>query len=1028
MHQDHDKALARIDRFRRDHLLAHIKRAELPLTVARWDAPGEPVPFALASDQEFTPTTTGTEWGLPWGTSWFRVSGAVPPGWSEFAGDETRFEASFDLGFNLAKPGFQSEGLVWLPDGRIVKGLEPRNHHVPLTAAPGDELLFYVEAASNPDFSGGNDFKSADAFAPNPYGDRSTAPQHPLYRLGTFSVGVIDLAVEALHLRVQVLAELAAELPGTSPRRAEILHGLESMIATVNPEDVAGTAPQALQRLQPLLDSPAAASAHHLVATGHAHIDSAWLWPARETVRKVARTFSNVLDRMDTDENLIFVASSAQQYAWVKSSYPELFERVRSRVAEGRFIPVGGMWVESDTNMPGGEALIRQFLLGWEFFSREFGIDTDGAWLPDSFGYSAALPQIIRGVGGKWFFTQKLCWNDTDAFPHSTFTWEGNDGTRILSHQTPVHTYSSDVTPRELFKAERNFREHGPASTSLLPFGFGDGGGGPTREMLQRIDLLRDLDGSPTIEISTPDEFFDRARREYATPPVWAGELYLEFHRGVFTSQARTKRGNRESEHLIREAELWATTAHVLAGEPYPYDELESAWQVILLAQFHDILPGSAIAWVHREAERTYAEVRETLERIIARSLRTLVGEGDLALTANATPLPLQGAPSGAVAVTRRPSTAATVEATDEGGYRLANDQLSITVDADGLISSVLVAHPHRELIPAGAVANLLQLHVDTPSEWDAWNIDPTYRATARDLTAHRGMKVEHDADGSVSVLIDRVFSHSSVTQRITLAPGARRVDFGTTVDWHEKNKLLKLAFPLDIHTDRFASETAIGHVWRPTHTNTSWDDARFEVCAHRWVYVEEPGCGVGIVNDAMYGHDVTRVAHDDVAAGDPALLNTTPFTVVRQSLLRAPLFPDPAADEGVHAFTSALVVGDILDVSQAGYELNGLTRSVSGEREAPALVRSIGETTALVECVKLAQDRSGDVIVRMAERVGGRSVARLELPSGAKDVTQVDLLERPLAAGGSVEWAKGEHATLRFQPFEIITLRIRPA
>jgi alpha-mannosidase len=1016
MHHDHDKAFARIDRFRRDHLLPAVRRADVDLTLSRWDAPGEPVSFAEASVQEFVPTRTGDAWGLPWGTSWFEVTGSVPDAWGSFETDGFRFEASMDLGFSPAKPGFQSEGLVWLPDGRIVKGLEPRNHHVPVDVSAGGTLRFYVEAASNPDFSGGNDFKSADAFAPSPYGDPASAPRHPLYRLGRFTVALIDTGVERLQLCVQVLAELAAELPATSPRRAEILHALENAIALLDPDDIAAGTPAALELLQPVLSSPAAASAHHLVATGHAHIDSAWLWPTRETVRKVARTFANVLNRMDEDKNLIFVASSAQQYAWVKERYPELFERVRARVAEGRFIPVGGMWVESDTNMPGGEALIRQFLLGSDFFRTEFGVETDGAWLPDSFGYSAALPQILRGVGANWFFTQKLCWNDTDVFPHSTFTWEGNDGSRVLSHQTPVNTYSSGITPRELFKAERNFREHGPASTSLLPFGFGDGGGGPTREMLERIELLHDLDGSPTIEISTPSEFFAHTREEYTAPPVWAGELYLEFHRGVFTSQARTKHGNRRSEHLLREAELWATTAAVLADAPYPYDELDAAWQTVLLHQFHDILPGSAIAWVHREAERRYAEVATALEQIIASSLHALVGTGDEPLTANTSPYPIDGVSSGAISFPRFATDEVRVTES-EGGYVLSNEHLNVRTDATGLVVSVIDTASNRELIPEGTSANLLQLHVDTPSEWDAWNIDSTYRASVRDIIAIDDLRLERDANGSASVVVTRSFSRSTATQRLTLAPGARSVTFETTVDWHEHNKLLKLAFPLDIHTERYASETAVGHVWRPTHSNTSWDDARFEACAHRWVHVEEPGFGVGIVNDSTYGHDVTRRASGD----------STPYTVVRQSLLRAALYPDPAADEGTHVFRSALVVGNLLDTSRLGYALNGLSRPVRGSREVTPLVQTVGTTTVLIESVKLAQDRSGDLIVRLVERIGGRTAAQLQLPERTREVVRVDLLERP-TADAPLEWTPDEPLVVQFQPFEIVTLRIRVA
>ena len=1004
----------RINRFRRDHLASAVRRATVELHLSQWDAPDEPVPFSEAFSQQFTPTAPGAQWGRPWGTSWFKVAGSVPQAWQEHMTQETRVEASMDLGFSPAKPGFQCEGLVWLPDGRIVKGLEPRNFHVPILAAAGEEVAFYVEAASNPDFSGGDDFKGANAFAPNPYGDRASAPDHLLYRLGTFSLSVIDEAVERLDLQVQVLAELAAELAPTAPRRAEILYALEGTIAQIDPDDVPAGAAGALKSLQSVLDSPAGGSAHHLAATGHAHIDSAWLWPTRETVRKVARTFSNVLNQMDTDAHLTFVASSAQQYAWVKEHYPELFERVRQRVAEGRFIPIGGMWVEPDTNMPGGEALIRQFLLGSQFFQDEFGVDTEGAWLPDSFGYSAALPQIIRGVGARWFFTQKLCWSDTNDFPHSTFMWEGNDGTRVLSHQTPVNTYSSDITPRELFRAERNFRDHGPASTSLLPFGFGDGGGGPTREMLQRIDLLQNLDGSPTIEITTPNAFFERARDEYSSAPVWVGELYLEFHRGVFTSQARTKRGNRRSEHLLREAELWACTASVHTGAPYPYDELDTVWKTVLLHQFHDILPGTAIAWVHREAERAYEDAAQVLEGIIAASLRSLTGDGDKLLSANASPLSRSGVPSGAVSIAEPRTSTVRVENLD-GGHLLENEYVRVTTDHRGLIVSVVDLTRDRELIPAGTVANVLQLHIDAPSQWDAWNLDPTYRATARDITNCESLHVDRGADGSVSIVVTRAFSHSTATQRITLEPGSRTVLFDTTVDWHEQKKLLKLAFPLDVHTDRFASETAFGHVWRPTHTNTSWDEARFEVCAHRWVYVEEPGFGVGIVNDATYGHDVSRGADTD----------SRPFTTVRQSLLRAALFPDPSADEGHHVFRSALVIGSILETSDVGYHLNQLTRTVSGNHGSSPIVHSIGETTALIETIKLAQDRSGEVIVRIAERIGGHTSMQLQVPDHTQRVTQVDLLERALSTPGVMSWSPGQPVTFALRPFEIVTLRL---
>jgi alpha-mannosidase len=386
----------------------------------------------------------------------------------------------------------------------------------------------------------------------------------------------------------------------------------------MDPHDVAGTAAAGRAALADVLSRPATASAHRITAVGHAHIDSAWLWPVRETIRKCARTFSNVLQLMDEDPHLTFACSSAQQYAWMKQYYPQLFERIRQRVADGRFLPVGGMWVESDTNLPSGESMARQLIAGKGFFLREFGIDPQEVWLPDSFGYSGSLPQIVAAAGSRYFLTQKLSWNETNTFPHSTFLWEGIDGTRILTHFPPVNTYNSDLSAAQLALAERNYAEKGAANSSLVPFGYGDGGGGPTREMLAAADITASLEGSPRVEIDSPQHFFERAEAEYPNPPVWSGELYLEFHRGTYTSQARTKRGNRRSESLLREAELWAATASIRTGFEYPYDRLAELWQTVLLQQFHDILPGSSIAWVYRVAEAEYARVEGELERIIA--------------------------------------------------------------------------------------------------------------------------------------------------------------------------------------------------------------------------------------------------------------------------------------------------------------------------------------------------------------------------------------------------------------------------
>lgn len=458
---------------------------------------------------------------------------------------------------------------------------------------------------------------------------------------------VFETEVWELVQDLEVLYDLMTQLDTADARRYGILRAVGAALDALDLADVPGTAPGARTCLAQVLAAPANASAHHISAVGHAHIDSAWLWPLRETVRKVARTASNMVSLMDEHPEFVFAMSQAQQLDWIKTYRPELFERVKKKIADGQFVPVGGMWVESDTNMVGGEAMARQFLYGKKFFLDEFGIETQNVWLPDSFGYTAAMPQLVKLSGSKWFLTQKISWSQVNKFPHHTFWWEGIDGTRVFTHFPPVDTYNSDLGGAQLAHAARNYREKGRGSHSLAPFGWGDGGGGPTREHLARARRQRDLEGSPKVRIERPDAFFERAHAEYEDAPVWAGELYLELHRGTYTSQARTKQGNRRSESLLREAELWAATAAVrVAGYAYPYEDLERIWKTVLLHQFHDILPGSSIAWVHREARETYALVREELQGITLAAQQALAGQGTEELVFNCAPHTRRGVPA----------------------------------------------------------------------------------------------------------------------------------------------------------------------------------------------------------------------------------------------------------------------------------------------------------------------------------------------------------------------------------------------
>ncbi|MDX6261011.1 MAG: alpha-mannosidase, partial [Kribbellaceae bacterium] len=649
----------------------------------------------------------------------------------------------------------------------------------------------------------------------------------------------------------------------------------------------------------------------------------------------------------------------------------------------------------------------RQFVHGKRFFLDEYGIDTQEVWLPDSFGYTAALPQLVKLSGSKWFLTQKISWNQKNKFPHHTFLWEGLDGTQVFTHFPPIDTYNSDLSGRELAHAQRNFAENGSATRSLVPFGYGDGGGGPTREFIATARRVANLESSPRVTIESPTEFFSAAQEEYPNAPVWSGELYLEIHRATYTSQAKTKQGNRRSEHLLREAELWSAAA-VVAGklDTYPYDELDRIWKAVLLNQFHDILPGSSIAWVHREAEATYAKLAEELEAIIATAQQALAGSGDAQIVFNAAPHARGGVAGLGAGIAVGEGAATTIE----GGV-LDNGVIRVTIDERGLITSLYDLEAGREVIAAGSTANLLQLHVDTPNQWDAWDVDSFYKNNVRDITEVDNVEFS-DVDGVATVVVKRSFNRSSVTQTLRLRPGAKRVDIETAMDWHESEKFLKAAFPVDVHADRSASETQFGHIFRPTHQNTSWDAAKFEIAAHRWVHVGEPGYGVAVVNDSTYGHDINRTAREDGGS----------TTTIRTSLIRAPRFPDPQTDQGLHVVNHALVVGaGIPEAIEEGYRINLPERVVTGAEGTEPIV-ALDNDNVIVEAVKLADDQSGDVVVRLYESSGGRSRAKLTTGFAAASVTEVDLLERHLA---DHELTDGG-VTFEVRPFQILTLRFK--
>jgi alpha-mannosidase len=1013
MHDERRRIEERVARVHDQRIKPAIYAASVPFEVEAWQAPGEPVPFEEAAAAPYKPFAMDTPWGPPWGTTWFRMRGSVPADWAG-----KRVEAVFDLGFVGDWPGNQAEALVHLPDGVPLKAVNPQNQYVPIAhpAAGGEEIHYLVEAASNPDILA-NDFAG-----PTPLGDRLTAGDKPLYTFKRADIAVLDENVWHLDLDVQVLRELMLELGELDPRRHEIMIALDQAMDALDLDDISGTAAAARAVLAPTLAKPAHASAHTLSAAGHAHIDSAWLWPIRETKRKTSRTFSNVTALAEEYEELVFACSQAQQYEWVRDNYPHVWERIKKAVADGNWAPVGGMWVEADGNLPGGEALARQLIHGKRFFIEHFGIETKGVWLPDSFGYNAAYPQLAKLAGNDWFLTQKLSWNQTNKLPHHSFWWEGLDGTRIFTHFPPVDTYNAEFSGKEMAHAVRNYQDKGRGTTSLAPFGHGDGGGGPTREMMERARRLASLEGSAKVRVEHPDAFFATAREEIPRDQVWSGELYLELHRATYTSQARTKQGNRRSEHRMREAELWATTAAVNApGYSYPYEKLDRLWKTVLLHQFHDILPGSSIAWVHREAEAEYARVAKEVEAITAEAVAALgtgetrvfntspVDRAEVVRTSVGIPMYAE-VPAGGSALldAAEPPRPVTVE-----GRVLDNGLVRVELAEDGTLASVRDLTADREVL--ADKGNLLRLHSDLPNYWDAWDIDKHYKNRYTDLLDAESVTVVEDGPLLGALKVERAFGKGSrIVQTITVRAGSRRIDVETEIDWHEAEKILKAAFPVDIRAPHSSAEIQFGHVQRPTHTNTSWESARFEVYGHRWVHIAEPGYGVAVINDSTYGHDVSRTVREDGG--------TT--TTVRLSLVRAPRVPDPEADQGKHRFTYALLPGaSIEDAIAEGYALNLPLRVADSAGPAEPVVSVDGEGVT-IEAVKLADDASGDVVVRLYESRGGRGTGTLRtgFPLAGAQVT--DLLERPLTTADT----DGNTVAVALRPFEVRTLRLAVA
>jgi alpha-mannosidase len=934
--------------------------------------PVDRISHAQAQRLGHRPAVLGEPLGPLFATYWLRGSAVVPRGWAG-----ARVDLLLDTG---------SEATLWL-DGRPVQGLnsagrQPRPEATLLARAGGGErVAFELEVACN------------DPLGYGETGQGLTAS----FALRRCELARFDDVAWKLWHDVEVLRALELE-PGVEPAWAGLL--LAELHAFTLDGDRAHVDGLLRRRSGEL---------HRMSAVGHAHLDTAWLWPLEETWRKLVRTTTTQLRLMDEYPEHVFAHSQAQHYAWLAERAPDLFAAVREAVRRGRWVPVGGTWVEPDTNLPSGESLVRQLLYGQRFFERELGRRCTECWLPDVFGYTAQLPQLMRQAGMTRLVTQKLSWNRFTQPEHHTFTWQGLDGSEVLTHFPPADTYNAEATVAGIRRAAANYKDHPRSQRSLLVFGYGDGGGGPTRDMLERLRRARDLAGLPRTELCSPETFFDALQDESRDLRTVAGELYFEYHRGTYTSQAALKRGNRRAEEALHDAEL----LDALLGDGSGRAELRSLWQLLLLNQFHDILPGTSITEVN---ERARADLQAVIDGAGAITAGVLAAEGD------AVPVNTRGtartqvveAPDGELVTAELPACGAgrLVPATDhvhaerraDGAVVLQNAHLRAVVGPDGALWSLVHGPTGREAL--AAPGNRLELYEDDPVLWDAWDIDPAHLETRQDCAPAEGISELCEQPLRVEALVERaVGERSRLRQAIRLDAHARRLEFHTEVDWHEDHRLLKVAFPFAIHAPEATYEVAFGAVRRPTHFSTTADLARYEVPGHRWADLSEHGFGAALLTDSTYGYS--------------ALGGT-----LRLSLLRAPRTPDPEADRGRHAFAYAVLphAGSWQDsgVLAEAASFNARVRWGSGLPEG-TWAHIDGAPGLVLDTIKHAEDGDG-LVLRLYEAHGGRGTARVHVGREIGTAHRANLLEERLEPAAIRNGA----ILVPFRPWEIVTLLVR--
>lgn len=996
-----------------------------------------------AAKGDFAPMVPGTKWGHTWEYCWMRSRITLPEGAKgkriamdlQTGGESTVFVDGKSFGTRRAE-------WVHVPHHYIV------DNFLTDSGVPGHCYDLLVEAYAGHFFPesplGGcatGPVLPGDYTDPKVEGERAT--------LGNMTFGVWNEDAYQLYMDLSTLALLGDQLDPETLRADRVAGALEQATLIIDFEqplaDRIESYRAARAALKPALEAVNGSTAPVFYAIGNAHLDLAWLWPMAETHRKTSRTFAQQLRLIEQYPEYKYLQSQPAAYEMCREHYPELFERIVEASKQGQWIAEGAMWVEPDTNMTSGESLVRQVVHGKRYFKDVFGVDSVVLWLPDTFGYSAALPQILNQTGVKYLVTQKIFWsyNEGDRFPYHYFTWQGADGSEIDSFLPTSYTYPTD--PKTIVETWKQRVQKRDLDAFLLPYGYGDGGGGPTRDHIEYLRREVDLEGMPKVKSAGPVEFFEDMEAQGGPKHTYVGELYFSAHRGVYTSQAAIKRGNRKSELALREAEMWGSLA-LVKGAEYPLARMDAAWKKLLLNQFHDILPGSSIARVYEDARRDHRWIIDEAEAVRDIALKNLT-DGDGVTVFNSLSFERRGLVKlpaeyiyGAVtddgrkiatqpllslkkedagvlalvtvpacgAISLRPekvqvSGKAAMAALKDGGAVIENAVVRAELNDHGEVVSFVDKRSGRQF--AAGPMNHLLMYKDVPRLFDAWDIDSNYILQPVDIDAPVKLTVKEAGPLRAVLHLSRKVLNSSFEQDIVLEAGSRRLDFVTDVEWRELHRLLKVEFPVTVQAAEGINEIQFGYMKRPTHRSRLYDSDRFEVCNQRYSALCDENHGAAVLNDCKYGISMNGNA-------------------LQLTLLRAGASPEMRADNGSHHFTYAFTAweGSFMDspVVREAYDLNVPMVVANGACEGFSAF-AVDAPNVFIDTVKPAEDGSGDLILRLYEAKRAATRCRLTLNVPFSRVRVCDMLENPgellMAADGAV--------SLNFHTFEVKTLRI---